>query len=88
MNQEEIIDAIWETSNAIDSLNCKLTSVCDLLEILAERIPSDPESGVVWLARDTIKTLSDSYEDCTHELMAVMREVRQLKINVPKKGKK
>jgi hypothetical protein len=88
MNQEEIVDAIWETSNSIDILNSKLCSVCDLLEILAERIPSDPESGALWLARDTVKTLSDSYEDRTHALMGIMREVRQLKINVPKKGKK
>jgi hypothetical protein len=88
MNQEEIGDAIWETSNTIDILNSKLCSVCDLLEILAERIPSDPESGAVWLARDTIKTLSDAYDERTHDLMAIMREVRQLKINVPKKGKK
>ena len=88
MNQEEIVDALWETSNAIDVLNSKLCSVCDLLEILGERIPSDPESGAVWLARDTIKTLTDSYEDCTHEIMAAMREVRQLQINTPKKGKK
>jgi len=87
MNQEEIVDALWETSNAIDVLNSKLCSVCDLLEILAERVPSDPESGAVWLARDTIKTLTSSYEDCTHELMAIMREVRQLK-PTPKKGKK
>jgi hypothetical protein len=87
MNQEEIVDALWETSNAIDVLNGKLCSVCDLLEILAERVPSDPESGAVWLARDTIKTLSISYEDCTHEIMAAMREVRQLK-PTPKKGKK
>ena len=88
MNQEEIADAIWETSNTIDILNSKLCSVCDLLEILAERVSSEPESGALWLARDTVKTLSDGYEDRTHDLMAMMREVRQLKINTPKKGKK
>ena len=87
MNQEEIVDALWETSNAIDVLNSKLCSVADLLEIIAERVSSDPESGAIWLARDTIKTLSDSYEDCTHEIMAAMREVRQLKPTT-KKGKK
>jgi hypothetical protein len=87
MNQEEIADAIWETSNSIDVLNSKLCSVCDLLEILAERVSSEPESGALWLARDTIKTLSDAYEERTHDLMAAMREVRQLK-PTPKKGKK
>jgi len=88
MNQEEIADAIWETSNSIDILNSKLCSVCDLLEILAERVSSEPESGALWLARDTIKTLSDAYEERTHEIMAAMREVRNLKTNTPKKGKK
>jgi hypothetical protein len=88
MNKEEIADAIWEMSNSIDILNSKLCSVCDLLEILAERVSSDPESGALWLARDTVKTLADSYDERTHDLMAIMREVRQLKINVPKKGKK
>jgi hypothetical protein len=87
MNQEEIVNATWEMSNALDVLNSKLCSVCDLLEILAERVPSEPESGAIWLARDTVKTLADSYEDHTHELMAIMREIRQLK-PTPKKGKK
>ena len=87
MNQEEIVDALWETSNAIDVLNSKLCSVADLLEIIAERVSSDPESGAIWLASDTVKTLADSYEDCTHEIMAAMREVRQLKTTT-KKGKK
>jgi hypothetical protein len=88
MNQEEIADAIWDTSNTIEELTCKLNSVADLLEILAERVSTDPDSGALWLARDTIKTLSDAYEERTHDLMAAMREVRQLKINTPKKGKK
>jgi hypothetical protein len=88
MNQEEIVNATWEMSNALDVLNSKLCSVCDLLEILAERVSSEPESGAIWLARDTVKTLADSYEERTCDLMAIMREVRQLKINTPKKGKK
>jgi hypothetical protein len=87
MNKEEIGDAIWEMSNSIDILNSKLCSVCDLLEILAERVSSDPESGALWLARDTVKTLSDAYDERTHDLMAIMREVRQLKLTT-KKGKK
>lgn len=86
MNQEEISSALWDTSNEIQELTCKLHSVADLLEIVAERVSSDPESGAIWLARDTAKDLSDKFDDCALSLMAVMRVVQHLKINVPKKS--
>jgi hypothetical protein len=87
MNQEEISSAIWDTSNTVDELTCKLNSVADLLEILAERVSTDPDSGAIWLARDTLKDLTDKFDDCTYTLMATMRAVQQLK-PTPKKGKK
>jgi hypothetical protein len=88
MNQEEISDVLWNTSNTIEELTCKLNSVADLLEILAERVSTDPDSGAVWLARDTAKDLADKFDECTYTVLAAMREVRQLQINTPKKGKK
>ena len=88
MNQEEISDVLWNTSNTIEELTCKLNSVADLLEILAERVATDPDSGAVWLARDTAKDLADKFDECTYTVLAAMREVRQLQINTPKKGKK
>jgi hypothetical protein len=86
MNQEETYNALWEASNSIDSINCKLSSVCDLLEILAERVSSEPESGAIWLARDTVKRLTQGLDDRVHELMSATRAVQQLKPT--KKGKK
>jgi hypothetical protein len=90
MNQEEISSAIWDASNEIQELTCKLHSLGDLLEILAERVSSDPESGALWLASDTARSLSDKFDDCAHGLMPVMRAVQQLNsiVVVPKKGKK
>lgn len=88
MNQEEISSAIWDASNEIQELTCKLHSLGDLLEILAERVSSDPESGALWLAADTARSLSDKFDDCAMALMPTMRGVQQLNISVPKKGKK
>jgi hypothetical protein len=88
MNQEEIVDALWNISNTIEELTCKLNSVGDLLEIVAERVPTDPDSGAVWLARDVTKDIADKFDECTYATMEIMREVKQLQINVPKKGKK
>ena len=88
MNQEEISSAIWDASNEIQELTCKLHSLGDLLEIVAAQVRSDPESGALWLARDTALGLSDKFDDCAQGLMPVMRAVQQLKISVPKKGKK
>jgi len=89
MNQEEISSQIWDTSNSIDIIECKLSGVADLLEIVAERVSTEPESGALWLARDTIKSLADALEERSHELMICMREVQNLKTSVTtKKGGK
>lgn len=88
MNQEEICEVLWKMSNTIEEQTCKLNSVGDLLEIVAERVSTDPDSGAVWLARDVTKEIADKFDECTYATMEIMREVRQLKINIPKKGKK
>jgi hypothetical protein len=85
MNQEEISSHIWDTSNSLDIIECKLSGVADLLEIVAERINTEPESGTIWLARDTIKDLADALEERSHELMICMRAVQELKLTVTKK---
>ena len=85
MNQEEISSLIWETSNSLDTIECKLSGVADLLEIVAERISTEPESGAIWLARDMIKTLSYALEERSHELMICMRAVQELKLTATKK---
>jgi hypothetical protein len=85
MNQEEISNQIWDASNSLDVIECKLSGVADLLEIVAERVSTEPESGAIWLARDTIKSLSDALQDRTHELMICMRAVQELKLTVTKK---
>lgn len=88
MNKEAICDVLWNMSNTIEELTCKLNSVADLLEILAERTSTDPDSGAIWLARDTARDLAEKFDDCTYTTMATMRAVQHLKISVPKKGKK
>ena len=85
MNQEEISSQIWDASCSIDTIECKLSGVADLLEIVAERVSTEPESGALWLARDTIKTLADALQDRTQELMICMRAVQELKLTVTKK---
>jgi hypothetical protein len=85
MNQDEISSRIWDASCSIDTIECKLSGVADLLEIVAERISTEPESGALWLARDTIKSLSDALQDRTQELMICMRAVQELKLTVTKK---
>lgn len=88
MNQQEISDVIWDASNEIQELSCKLHSLSDLLELLAERVSSDPESGSIWLARDTALALSEKFDECSMTLIPAMRAVQQLNISIPKKGKK
>ena len=85
MNQDEISSRIWDASCSIDTIECKLSGVADLLEIVAERVSTEPESGALWLARDTIKTLADALQDRTQELMICMRAVQELKLTVTKK---
>jgi hypothetical protein len=63
--------SIWDISNDIDVISYKISSVRNVLEIIAERIVDEPESGAVWAASEMLETLEE-------KLMAIGEKAMEL----------
>ena len=61
----------WDISNDIDVISYKISSVRNVLELIAERIVDEPESGAVWAASEMLETLEE-------KLMAIGEKAMEL----------
>ena len=86
----------YEISCAIDTIQYKLENAADVLEIIAESLHDDPNSGAVWCIRDVIERLADEAlnvsglsMDCHAEEQAILEAKTVAKtLAKPKKKKK
>jgi phage gp29-like protein len=90
------MDGLWEKANKVSELGYKVHSASDIVELVAEKISSDAESGALWAAADLLKDLSDKIENIASDIMSINREqeecIRKLETVIAKheltKGKK
>ena len=78
------MDGLWEKANKVSELGYKVHSASDIVELVAEKISTDVESGALWAAADLLKELSDKLENLALDIMAINREHEEVK----PKGKK
>ena len=79
---------LYEVANEIDSLNCRISCIKNILEVVAEDI-QDPHSGAIWAAADSLEDLCKMMDNKVSELMKVNREINEKFCeSVEKKGKK
>ena len=81
-----MINELWEKANKVSELGYKVHSASDIVELVAEKISSDAESGALWAAADLLKDLSDKIENLALDIMAINREYQEKEIKP--KGKK
>jgi hypothetical protein len=90
------MDGLWEKANKVSELGYKVHSASDIVELVAEKISTDVESGALWAAADLLKDLSDKIENIASDIMSINREqeerIRKLETVIAKheltKGKK
>ena len=63
----------WEISNDIDVISYKISSVRNVLELIAERIVDEPESGATWAASEMLEVLEGKLEDIAQKAMELHR---------------
>jgi phage gp29-like protein len=84
-----MIDGLWEKANKVSELGYKVHSASNIVEIVAEQIAMDAESGALWAASDLLKDLSDKLENLALDIMELNRAHGQEEIKETKpKGKK
>ena len=79
-----MVDGLWEKANQVSELGYKVYSASNIVELVAEKIAMDAESGALWAASDLLKDLSDKIENLALDIMHINKEHEEAK----QKGKK
>ena len=90
------MSGLWEKANEVSEIGYKVHSAAMIVELVAERITDNAESGALWAASELLQELSERLEDKASDLMSVNREqeerIQKLEALVAKhelkKGKK
>lgn len=68
---------LWEISNKIDEVSYKLSSIKNVVEIVAERVCSEPESGAIWAAAEMIEVQEEVLLKLSQEIMELHRQIKE-----------
>ena len=79
--------SLWDISNEIDVVSYKISSVRNVLELIAERIVDEPESGATWAASEMLEVLEGKLMDIAQKAMELHRAEHAI-LTKPTKEKK
>ena len=65
---------LWNEANELDTISNQISCLGNVLELIAEKISSDPESGTLWLCRDVCDNLVDKLQKRMQSLMSMDRQ--------------
>jgi len=84
-----MVDGLWEKANQVSEMGYKVHSASMIVELVAEKIINDAESGALWAASDLLKDLSDKIENLALDIMQINKEHEEVIAKCElKKGKK
>ena len=75
------MDGLWEKANQVSEVGYKIHSAAMIVELVAERITDNAESGALWAAAEILKQYSEQLEKLSSDFMGINR-------NIKNKGKK
>jgi hypothetical protein len=75
------MNGLWEKANEVSEVGYKIHSAAMIVELVAERLSDDAESGALWAASEILKQYSDLLEKLSSYLMGINRKIEN-------KGKK
>jgi len=78
-------DKMWEIACNIETLSYKIDGIASIIEIVAEKTISEPESGALWSASEMLRDLGEKVQLQSQELLDVRRSIPD---EPPKKEKK
>jgi hypothetical protein len=77
---------LWEKANKVSEMGYKIHSAAMIVELVAERITDNAESGALWAATEILQEYSERLEFLAGDIMLIEKalEAQQIK----PKGKK
>jgi hypothetical protein len=68
------MNEIWEKANKVSEVGYKIHSAAMIVELVAERITDNAESGALWAATEILQEYSERLEIISSDLMGINRE--------------
>jgi len=69
----------WEASCSVETLSYKLSSIKDVVEVLAERNCGDPDSGALWAVAEMLEVYEEKLTRLSGELMELHKVNKEKK---------
>jgi len=66
--------SLWDEANELEIIANQISCLGNVLELVAEKISSDAESGTLWLCRDVCQNLEEKLQRRIESLMSLHRE--------------
>lgn len=76
------MNGLWEKANRVSEIGYKIHSASMIVELVAEKVTDNTESGALWAASEILQQYSEELEELAADIMALQ------KVDTPKKGKK
>lgn len=71
------MDGLWEKSNKISEIGYKIHSAAMIVELVAERITDNAESGALWAATEILQEYSERLEFLAGDIMSINRQLEE-----------
>lgn len=85
-------DGLWEKANKVSEIGYKIDSIAGILELVAERLTDNAESGACWAALEMLREYGEKLETLSTEIMMLNwmadEEIEELKETQPKGRRK
>jgi hypothetical protein len=78
------MNGLWEKANKVSEIGYKIHSAAMIVELVAEKITDNAESGALWAATEILQEYSERLEALAADIMALNR----VEIEAQPKGKK
>jgi hypothetical protein len=78
------MNGLWEKANEVSEVGYKVHSAAMIVELVAERLTDNAESGALWAASELLTSLSERLEFLADDIMSINRQHEEVK----PKGKK
>lgn len=79
VSQKKVIEVkptinLWKLSNDLETLANKIDNVKSALDLIAQNVMNDPESGAIWMVVDALQVHIDTLEQHSGDVMKAHRE--------------
>jgi hypothetical protein len=69
--------SLWDEGNELEIIAGQISCLGNVLEMVAAAIPSDPESGTLWLCHDVCKNLEEKLLLRSQNLLEMYKKAKK-----------